>query len=90
MLDYNFGNALVVRPLCEALGSTLGVKVDPTLYIKRKGPSLGSVLFKKTLKVGAYLLFRLRSTIGGSGLNFRVRNENGWTPTPKAPTLSVL
>ena len=32
---------------------------------------------KKTLKVGAYLLSLLRSTIGGSGLDFRVRNENG-------------
>jgi hypothetical protein len=40
------------------------------------------------LKVGAYLLSPLRSTIGGSGLNFRVRNENGCTPTPKAPTLN--
>ena len=29
------------------------------------------------------------STIGGSGLNFRVRNENGCTPNPKAPTLRI-
>ena len=37
----------------------------------------------------ADLVFRLRSTIGDGGLNFRVRNENGWTPSAKAPTLKA-
>jgi hypothetical protein len=40
------------------------------------------------LNVGAYLLCLFRSTIGDGGLNFRVRNENGWTPSAKAPTLN--
>ena len=41
------------------------------------------------LKVGAYLLSHLRSTIGDGGLNFRIRNENGWTPSAKAPTFNL-
>ena len=47
------------------------------------------MFFKSALNVGAYLLFRLRSTLGDGGLNFRVRNENGWTPSAKAPTLKA-
>ena len=31
------------------------------------------------LNVGADLLSLFRSTIGAGELNFRVRNENGWT-----------
>ena len=41
----------------------------------------------KTL-VGADLLSLKRSTIGAGGLNFRVRNGNGCTPTARAPTHS--
>lgn len=44
---------------------------------------------KSALNVGAYLLCPLRSTIGDERLNFRVRNENGWTPFAKAPTLKA-
>ena len=40
-------------------------------------PDRWLLLEYQILKVGAYLLSLLRSTIGGSGLDFRVRNENG-------------
>ena len=30
-----------------------------------------------------------RSTIGAGGLNFRVRNGNGWTPSAKPPTANI-
>ncbi len=41
------------------------------------------------LYVGAYLISPLRSTIGDGSLNCRVRNENGCTPSAKAPTYNI-
>ena len=29
------------------------------------------------------------STIGARRLNFRVRNENGWTPSAESPTYKI-
>ena len=50
--------------------------------------------YKKTtsqsiLYVGAYLISPLRSTIGDGRLNCRIRNENGCTPSAKAPTYNI-
>lgn len=46
------------------------------------------VFINSKLSVGAYLLCPRRSTIGDGELNCRIRNENGWTLSAKAPTLS--
>ena len=43
----------------------------------------------KDLKLAATYSPTKGSTIGARGLNFRVRNGNGWTPTAKPPTLNL-
>jgi hypothetical protein len=47
------------------------------------------IFVKSALNVGAYLLCPFRSTIGDGELNCRIRNENGWTLSAKAPTLKA-
>ena len=42
------------------------------------------VVFKNIKKPGSDLLSRLSSTIGAEGLNFRVRDGNGWDPLAMA------
>ena len=44
---------------------------------------------KSALKVGGDLLFLRRSTIGATGLNCCVRNENRCTPSANPPTLNA-
>lgn len=45
----------------------------------------------QTLRTGGYLLFQEinLSTIGANGLDFRVRNENGYCPVAKPPDRNV-
>ena len=45
--------------------------------------------YNSRLNVGAYLLCPFRSTIGDGELNCRIRNENGWTLSAKAPTFNL-
>ena len=57
---------------------------DIPYSIANNGPN------KKALGSGGNLLSPFRSTIGASGLDFRVRNENGYDPTAKPPKLNAL
>ena len=48
----------------------------------------GRIKFKFFVLAPTYSPFK-ESTIGDGGLNFRVRNENGCTPSAKAPTQRI-
>ena len=54
------------------------------MHSTSKSPSLAKGAFVKIILATTYFPGALRpSIVGPGGLNYRVRNGNGWTPTGK-------